>query len=69
MKMLFWRELLDQNILLTVDGPLFQRSVEILKSHNVLKDGNWLLDISEYGLGEKYHPYTGCNGCQLLLPI
>jgi diphthine-ammonia ligase len=36
-----------------VDGPIFQRRVEILKSHKVLKDGNWLLDISEYGLGEK----------------
>ncbi|MFZ2071448.1 MAG: diphthine--ammonia ligase [Halobacteriota archaeon] len=38
---------------LVVDGPLFQRRVEIMKSDKVLKDGNWLLDISEYGLSEK----------------
>jgi len=36
-----------------VDGPLFQRRVEIIKSDKKLKDGNWLLDISEYGLSEK----------------
>ncbi|MBC8521653.1 MAG: diphthine--ammonia ligase [Methanomicrobia archaeon] len=36
-----------------VDGPLFQRRVEIIKSDKKLKDGNWLLGISEYGLSEK----------------
>ncbi len=36
-----------------VDGPLFQRRVEIIKSDKKLKDGSWLLDISEYGLSEK----------------
>ena len=36
-----------------IDGPLFQSRVEIVKSDKKLKDGNWFLDISEYGLGEK----------------
>ncbi|MHC1600674.1 MAG: Dph6-related ATP pyrophosphatase [Candidatus Methanospirareceae archaeon] len=36
-----------------VDGPLFQRRVEIIKSNKKFKDGNWILDISEYELSEK----------------
>lgn len=36
-----------------IDGPLFQSRVEIVRSDKELKDGNWFLDISEYGLGEK----------------
>ncbi|MGB2728813.1 MAG: diphthine--ammonia ligase [Halobacteriota archaeon] len=36
-----------------VDGPLFQRRVEIIKSDKKFKEGTWLLDISEYGLSEK----------------
>ena len=36
-----------------IDGPLFQSRVEIVKSDKKLKDGNWFLGISEYGLGEK----------------
>jgi len=36
-----------------VDGPLFQRSVEIIKSDRKFEDRNWLLDISEYRLSEK----------------
>lgn len=35
-----------------VDGPLFQRRVEIIKSDKKLKDGSWLLDISEYKIDE-----------------
>ena len=36
-----------------LDGPLFQQRVEILSSNTELKDGNWLLDISEYNLSDK----------------
>lgn len=36
-----------------LDGPLFQQRVEILSSNTELKDGNWLLDISEYTLSAK----------------
>ena len=36
-----------------VDGPLFQRRVEIIKSDKKFEDRNWLLDISEYRLSEK----------------
>jgi diphthine-ammonia ligase len=36
-----------------VDGPLFQRRMEIKKGDKKFRDGNWLLDVSEYGLSEK----------------
>lgn len=36
-----------------VDGPLFQRRMEITKSDKKFKDGSWLLDISGYELSEK----------------
>jgi len=36
-----------------VDGPLFQRRIDITKSDKKLKDGSWLLDISEYKMSEK----------------
>jgi len=36
-----------------VDGPLFQRRIEITEAEKKLKDGSWLLDISGYRLGEK----------------
>jgi diphthine-ammonia ligase len=36
-----------------VDGPLFQRRMEIIKWDKKFRGGNWLLDVSEYGLSEK----------------
>ena len=36
-----------------VDGPLFQRRVEIIKSDKKFEDRNWLLDISEYRLSKR----------------
>lgn len=36
-----------------LDGPLFQRRIEITEAEKKLKDGSWLLDISGYRLGEK----------------
>ncbi|MDI6886169.1 MAG: diphthine--ammonia ligase [archaeon] len=36
-----------------VDGPIFQRRIEIIKSDKKFKDGTWLLDISEYKMCEK----------------
>ncbi len=40
-----------------IDGPLFQRKIEITKSDKKFKDGTWLLDISEYKMIEK--AFTG----------
>ncbi|MBE0515854.1 MAG: diphthine--ammonia ligase [Methanophagales archaeon] len=36
-----------------LDGPIFQRRVEILQSDKKFKDGNWLLDISGYRLSAR----------------
>ena len=36
-----------------LDGPLFQRRIEITEAEKKLKDGSWLLDILGYRLGEK----------------
>ena len=38
---------------LVVDGPLFERRLEILRSRRVLREGRWLLSILEVGLGDK----------------
>ena len=38
---------------LVVDGPLFERRLEILRSRRVLRDGRWFLSILEVGLGDK----------------
>ena len=38
---------------LVVDGPLFERRLEILRSRRVLREGRWFLSILEVGLGDK----------------
>ncbi len=41
-----------------IDGPLFQRKIEITKSDKKFKDGTWLLDISEYKMSNE-KAFTG----------
>ncbi|MDI6894750.1 MAG: diphthine--ammonia ligase [Bacillota bacterium] len=38
---------------LAVDGPLFQRPLEVREAVPVLRGRHWMLDISEFGLGER----------------
>ena len=38
---------------LVVDGPLFRKRLEILRSRRVLREGRWFLSILEVGLGDK----------------
>ena len=38
---------------LVVDGPLFERRLEILRSRRVLREGRWFLSILEVELGDK----------------
>ena len=38
---------------LVVDGPLFERRLEILRSRRVLREGRWFLSILEVGLRDK----------------
>ena len=38
---------------LVVDGPFFERRLEILRSRRVLREGRWFLSILEVGLGDK----------------
>jgi len=38
---------------LVVDGPLFERRLEILRSRRVLREGRWFLSILEVGLGDR----------------
>ena len=38
---------------LVVDGPLFERRLEILRSRRVLREARWFLSILEVGLGDK----------------
>ncbi len=38
---------------LVVDGPLFERRLEVLRSRRVLREGRWFLSILEVGLGDK----------------
>ncbi len=40
---------------LVIDGPMFRKHLEILKTAKVLRDSHWFLDISEARLREK-HP-------------
>lgn len=35
---------------LVTDGPLFRERIEILEANRMLRDGNWFLDISKWGL-------------------
>ena len=36
-----------------IDGPFFQKRLEILKTNHVLRDGYWFLEILKYGLKPK----------------
>ncbi|MDI6824527.1 MAG: diphthine--ammonia ligase [Bacillota bacterium] len=38
---------------LVVDGPLFQRPLEVHEAVPVLRGRHWMLDIREFGLGER----------------
>jgi len=46
---------------LVVDGPLFQRRVEVLATAKVLRDGHWFLDMLEFDLGPKKSPPGSMN--------
>jgi uncharacterized protein (TIGR00290 family) len=35
------------------DGPIFKRSIQLLKTSKLYKEGYWFLDIKEYKLKEK----------------
>jgi diphthine-ammonia ligase len=41
---------------LVVDGPLFQKRVQLVETDKVLRDGYWFLDIAQYGSLPKPNP-------------
>jgi diphthine-ammonia ligase len=35
---------------IVIDGPIFKQRIDIVKSHKILREGYWFLDIEEYRL-------------------
>ena len=35
---------------IVIDGPIFKQRIDIIKSHKILREGYWFLDIQEYQL-------------------
>jgi diphthine-ammonia ligase len=35
---------------IVIDGPIFKQRIDIIKSHKILREGYWFLDIEEHQL-------------------